>query len=65
MILIGEQSLREAINAFCEHYHKVRNHQGLEHRLIKPGEEVDQGVGGITCRERPGGMLRYYHRSAA
>ena len=65
MIFFGEQSLREAINAFCEYYHQERNHQGLENRLIEPGEEVGQRDGEVFCRERLGGMLRYYHRSAA
>jgi putative transposase len=65
MIFFGEQSLREAINAFCEHYHQERNHQGLENRLIEQGKAVGGCDGEVICRERLGGMLRYYHRSAA
>ena len=65
MIFFGEQSLREAINAFCEHYHQERNHQGLENRLIEPGEEVGRKEGEVICSERLGGMLRYYYRRAA
>ena len=34
MILFGEGSLRKAIQAFVEHYHHERNHQGLGNRLI-------------------------------
>jgi ADP-ribose pyrophosphatase len=32
---------------------------------IDPGEEVGRREGKIQCRERLGGMLRYYHRDAA
>jgi putative transposase len=65
MILFGEPSLRRAIHAFCEHYHRERNHQGLENRLIEPGEEVGRSEGEVICGERLGGMLRYYYRRAA
>ncbi len=33
--------------------------------LAQPKEEVGQGHGEIECRERLGGLLRYYHRKAA
>ena len=64
MILIGESSLRRAVDQFCQHYHRERNHQGLENRIIEPefGSEVE---GKMNCRERLGGLLRYYHREAA
>ena len=65
MIFFGEHSLRRAVNAFCEHYHHERNHQGLANRLIDPGEEVGRRDGEVICRERLGGLLRYYHRAAA
>ena len=32
---------------------------------IEPGKEVGQVAGKIECRERLGGMLRYYYRDAA
>jgi transposase InsO family protein len=62
MIFFGEHSLRNVAQQFLEHYHTERNHQGLENQLIDPGEEVGRAAGGIQCRERLGGMLRYYHR---
>src|SRR5881396_1102040 len=34
MIFFGEDSLRNAICEFVEHYHHERNHQGLDNRLI-------------------------------
>ena len=46
-------------------YHTERNHQGLGNRIIDPGGEVGKEDGDVRCRERLGGMLRYYHREAA
>jgi hypothetical protein len=65
MILFGEKSLRKAIQDFLSHYHVERNHQGLNNRLIDPEYEVGQVAGRIECRERLGGILRYYYREAA
>ena len=65
MIFFGEKSLRRAVTAFLEHYHTERNHHGLGTQLIEPGDEVGQGAGKIECRERLGGLLKYYHRDAA
>jgi len=65
MIFFGEKSLRKAVNEFLGHYHQERNHQGLDNRLIAPGEEVDQTCGPVRCHERLGGMLRYDYRDAA
>ncbi len=65
MIFFGEKMLRTAIRQFLEHYHGERNHQGLGNQLIDPGEEVGLVQGEVECRERLGGLLRYYHRDAA
>ena len=65
MIFFGENSLRRATISYLEHYHQERNHQGLGNKIIEPNEEVGQGHGEIECRERLGGILRYYHRKAA
>src|SRR5271165_1054584 len=65
LILFGEDSLRRCTRAFLTHYHGERNHQGLDNRLIEPGEEVGRREGRLACRQRLGGLLRYYHRRAA
>ena len=65
MIFFGEQSLRKAVQEFLRHYHEERNHQGLENKIIDPGDEVEQVAGNIVCHERLGGILRYYYRDAA
>jgi hypothetical protein len=65
MIFFGKHSLRNAVREYLAHFHAERNHQGLDNRIIDPGEEVGAVAGTIHCRERLGGMLRYYHRNAA
>ena len=65
MILFGEKSLRKAVATFLDHFHMERNHQGLANRVIEPGEEISRRDGEVICRERLGGMLRYYYRKAA
>ena len=47
-----------------EHYHEERPHQGLGNELIAPTTTVI-GTGPITCRERLGGLLKFYDREAA
>jgi hypothetical protein len=56
--------LRQAVRQFCEHYHGERNHQGLENGIIEPDFGSDR-ESEVNCRERLGGMLRYYYRKAA
>ena len=65
LILFGENMLRNAVQQFLTHYHTERNHQSLASRIIEPGVEVGRPEGAIQCRERLGGMLRYYYREAA
>ena len=65
MIFFGENALRRAVGEFVIHYHAERNHQGLFNRIIEPGDQVGRETGQIQCRQRLGGMLRYYYRAAA
>ena len=65
MIFFGERSLRNAVCEFLVHYHGERNHQGMANQILVPGEEVGHLQGGIRCRQRLGGMLRYHYRNAA
>lgn len=64
LVLLGERHLRTAVREYVAHYHEERNHQGLGSRLIKPPVN-DNAAGTIECRERLGGLLRFYHRKAA
>jgi transposase InsO family protein len=65
MIFFGEKSLQNAVSEFLTHYHQERNHQGCNNQLLQPGIEVGRTAGDVECRERLGGMLRYYYRQAA
>ena len=65
MIFLGENSLRRATDSFIRHYRGERNHQGLGNRIIEPGDELGAVAGNIECRQRLGGILRYYYRDAA
>ena len=64
MVLLGEPHLRAAVRAFIDHYHEERPHQGLDNELIAPATTVI-GAGPIRCRERLGGLLKFYDREAA
>jgi transposase InsO family protein len=67
LILFGEASLRKALTQFQAHYHSERNHQGKGNILLFPHpDELPKTRGpSIECRERLGGLLKYYHRRAA
>ena len=47
MIFFGEQSLRKATREFAVHYHRERNHQGLDDRLIDPDSRDEPTVGPV------------------
>jgi transposase InsO family protein len=66
LILFGEASLRRAIAQFLTHYHYERNHQGKANLLLfaAPNERQSHDRSAIRCRERLGGLLKYYHRAA-
>ena len=64
MIPFGERHLRRAIAEYVEHYHRERNHQGLENELINGALVMDERVGHIRRRPRLGGLLNYYCRAA-
>jgi transposase InsO family protein len=62
MIFFGARQLQRAVHEYVEHYNRERNHQGLGNRLLQSCRLPRSGP--IQCRERLGGMLRYYHRAA-
>jgi putative transposase len=63
LILFGERRLLRALDHFGAHYHGERNHQGLGNELITPETRPLRGTH-VRCRERLGGLLRYYHLAA-
>jgi transposase InsO family protein len=66
LILFGEASLWHALQEYVEHYHHEWNHQGQENVLLFPTSRADERrTGLIHCRERLGGLLKYYEYEAA
>ena len=64
LVLFGEDSLRRTLLEFLSHYHEERNHQGVGNVLLFPvGEPANDGP--VACKERLGGLLKFYHRKAA
>ena len=64
IVPLGEGHLRAAVREFVDHYHEERPHQGLDNELVAPQEKVI-GAGPLKCRERLGGVLKFYYREAA
>jgi len=68
-IVLGATHLNHLVQEFVAHYHEVRPHQGLDNRLIVPGkpppDEAIPSLQQIKCRQRLGGLLKYYERRAA
>ncbi|MFT5049212.1 MAG: putative transposase [Chlamydiales bacterium] len=62
MILFGEGHLRRVVDEYLLHFNHERNHQGIGNELIDG--ESGMGTGPIECRERIGGLLKFYHRAA-
>jgi hypothetical protein len=65
LVLFGERSLRRALTEYVAHYHAERNHQGKSNVLLFPQAAKTHRDRPVECRERLGGLLRYYHQDAA
>ena len=65
MIMLGEQTLYYAIHQYLTHYHRERNHQGLNNQLITRAGDFGGHTGPAVRRERLGGLLSYYYREVA
>jgi transposase InsO family protein len=64
-VLFGKRSLDYVLREYTAHYHKERNHQGLDNTIPFPSDEVGNSDGNIKCKKRLGGLLKYYYRDAA
>jgi hypothetical protein len=66
LILFGERSLKRALHHYEMHYHQERNHQGKDNLLLfpLPLQPLRRKQGILRCRERLGGLLKYYEREA-
>src|SRR5262245_47395499 len=64
IVPLGKAHLRTAVQEFVHHYHTERPHQGLGNEFIGPHTTVIE-TGQTMCRERLGGLLKFYYREAA
>jgi hypothetical protein len=64
IIPLFERHLRRAVADYTEHYDCERNHQGLGNELIESSSQDCVSNRAVECRERLGGVLRYYRRAA-
>ena len=66
LILFSEGSLSRVLTEYSRHYHHERNHQGKGNRLLFPNQrrKTDRSSRSIVCRQRLGGLLKYYQRAA-
>jgi transposase InsO family protein len=60
IVPLGERHLRRAIVEYLAHYH-----QGLGNVLLTGSPEPANENGRVQRRERLGGLLNFYHRTAA
>ena len=66
VILCGEASLRHALAHYVGHVHHERNRQGKGNVWLFPAVSQDrEREGPVQCRERLGGLLKYYAYEAA
>jgi len=69
LILFGEGTLRRAVDNFIEHYHAERPHQGKGNVILFPSTLATDSdparARPVACRQRLGGLLKFYHRAAA
>ncbi len=65
LIFFGERSLYRAVVQFLEFYNRERFHQGMGNELLTTLNSPASIDGELLCRERLGGMLKYYWRQAA
>jgi transposase InsO family protein len=63
LIPLGEAHYRRAVKEYVEHYHRERNHQGLDNHLIS-GPPLIQMASRVRRRQRLGGLLNFYARAA-
>ena len=63
IIPLGDRHLRTILREYAAHYHAERPHQGVGNRLLEPDRPAN-GDGPIECRERLGGVLKFYSRAA-
>jgi transposase InsO family protein len=66
LILCGERALWYVLTEYTTYYHGERPHQGKGNVVLMPvADHHPRRAGPLRCRERLGGMLKYYDGDAA
>ena len=65
VVPLGEGHLRLIVHEYVEHYHRERNHQGLDNQLLQRPPPPVRADADVQRRERLGGLLSFYYREAA
>ena len=67
LIFFGVRSLRTAIENYLLHYHHERTHQSLGNAILflESSEKPNRTGPEVHRRQRLGGLLSYYYRTAA
>jgi transposase InsO family protein len=67
LILFGEASLRRALREYLMYFRQERNHQGKGNVLLFPTttKSMNHVHGSVNCKQRLGGLLKYYYRDVA
>jgi hypothetical protein len=67
LILFGAASLSRVLSEYSVHFYAERNHQCKGNVLLFPttAQAKNRVDGPVGCRERLGGLPKYYHRNAA
>ena len=65
VVPLGKSHLRLIVQEYIEHYHRERNHQGLENQLLERAPPPANPGADVQRAERLGGLLSHYYREAA
>ena len=66
LLLFGERALWHVLTEYVTHFHQERPQQGKDNVVLMPRTLPNQRRNSpIQCRERLGGLLKYYDREAA
>ena len=64
VVPLGEGHLRLLVQEYVEHYHRERNHQGLENQLLHRPPPSVRPDADVERHQRLGGLLSFYAREA-
>jgi Integrase core domain len=66
MLIFGGRHLEKVLAEYIDHYNHARPHQGIEQRRPwEPADVIPLPTGRVERRDRLGGVLREYSRTAA